>query len=91
MRARVVAPATMRCHDQVVCLVVSLCEDNANFCVKTMYCCVTTTYFLLIYVLCQNYMYCCINLLYELFWRVPIRGGSQNMSYIYTNTNIFLG
>jgi hypothetical protein len=38
MRARVVAPATTRRHDRVVCLVVSLCEDYADFCVKTMYC-----------------------------------------------------
>jgi hypothetical protein len=40
-----VALATTRRHDQVVCLVVSLCEDYAYFCVKTMYCCVKTTDF----------------------------------------------
>jgi hypothetical protein len=39
---RVVAPATMRCHDRVVCPVVSLCEDYTYFYMKTMYCCVKT-------------------------------------------------
>jgi hypothetical protein len=28
--------------DQVVCLVISLCEDYVEFCVKDMYCCVKT-------------------------------------------------
>jgi hypothetical protein len=42
VRAREVAPALTRRHDQVVCLVVSLCEDYADFCVKTMYYCVKT-------------------------------------------------
>jgi hypothetical protein len=44
VRARVsaVALATTRHFDQVVCLVVPLCEDYADFCVKTMYCCVKT-------------------------------------------------
>jgi hypothetical protein len=40
-----VTPATTRRHDRVVCLVVSLCEDYVDFCVKTMYYCVKTTYF----------------------------------------------
>jgi hypothetical protein len=33
------------CHDRVVCFVVSLCQDDANFCEKTMYCCVKTMIF----------------------------------------------
>jgi hypothetical protein len=45
VRLRVVAPATTWCRDRVVCLVVSLCEDYADFCVKTMYYCVKTTNF----------------------------------------------
>jgi hypothetical protein len=45
MRARVVAPATTRCCGRVVCLDVSLCEDYADFCVKTMYFFVKTTDF----------------------------------------------
>jgi hypothetical protein len=52
-RARVVAPATTRHRDRVICHVVSLCEDFANFCVKTMYYCVKTTYFYL-------FMSCCV-------------------------------
>jgi hypothetical protein len=40
MRARAVAPATTRRRDRVVCFVVSLCQDYANFSVKTMYYCV---------------------------------------------------
>jgi hypothetical protein len=35
VRARAVAPTTTRCHDRVVCLVVSLCEDYVDFCLKT--------------------------------------------------------
>jgi hypothetical protein len=31
VRARAVAPATTRHRDRVVCLVVSLCEDYADF------------------------------------------------------------
>jgi hypothetical protein len=27
-------------------------------------------------------MHCYINLLYDLFWRLPIMGGSQNRDYI---------
>jgi hypothetical protein len=39
----------------------------------------------LIYVLlCEDYMYCCIKLLYDLFWRLPMLGGSQNRGYIKT-------
>jgi hypothetical protein len=41
-RARVVAPVTMQRCDRVVCLVVSLCQDYADVCVKTMYCGVNT-------------------------------------------------
>jgi hypothetical protein len=40
MRVRAVAPAMTRCCDRVLYLVVSLCEDYVNFCVKNMYCCV---------------------------------------------------
>jgi hypothetical protein len=42
VRARAVALTMTRCCDRVVCLVVSLCEDFAEFCVKTMYCHVKT-------------------------------------------------
>jgi hypothetical protein len=38
VRERAVALAMRRRHDRVVCLVVSLCEDYAEFCVKIMYC-----------------------------------------------------
>jgi hypothetical protein len=39
----VVAPITTRRHDRVVCDVfMSLYEDYADFCVKTMYYCVKT-------------------------------------------------
>jgi hypothetical protein len=73
VRARVVAPATTRRHDRIVCHV-SLCQDYADFCVKTMYCCAKTE-FLLIYVLCD----CCILfLLHALFLRLPIQGCIQN-------------
>jgi hypothetical protein len=52
-----------------------LCEDYVLLCEDYG--------FSLIYVLlCQNYMYCCINLLYDLFWRPPIQGGSRNRDYI---------
>jgi hypothetical protein len=36
VRTRAVAPATTWHHDLVVYFVVSLCQDYANFCVKTM-------------------------------------------------------
>jgi hypothetical protein len=72
MRLRAVAPATTWCRDRVVCLVVSLCEDYVDFCVKTMYYCVKTGFLLIYGLLYQNYIYCCINLLYDLFWRLPI-------------------
>jgi hypothetical protein len=29
-------------------------------------------------------------LLYDLFWRLPIREGSENRDYIYEKANIFL-
>jgi hypothetical protein len=45
VRARAVAPAMTQRHDRVVCLVVSLYADYADFCVKTMYYCVKTTVF----------------------------------------------
>jgi hypothetical protein len=35
MRTMVMALAMTRHRDRVVCLVVSLCEDYMNFCVKT--------------------------------------------------------
>jgi hypothetical protein len=44
VRMRVVAPATTWRHDQVVCHV-SLCQDYADFCVKTMYYCTKTMNF----------------------------------------------
>jgi hypothetical protein len=47
-----VSPTMMRRHDQVVCLVVSLCEDYVLLCEDYR--------FLLIYVLCEYYMYCFI-------------------------------
>jgi hypothetical protein len=53
VRARVVALATMWRRDRVVCLVVSLCEDYADFCVKTLYCCLKTMDFSL-------FMSCCV-------------------------------
>jgi hypothetical protein len=43
--ARAVALATASHCDRVVYLVVSLCEDYADFCVKTIYCCVKTMNF----------------------------------------------
>jgi hypothetical protein len=42
---RAVAPTMTRRRDQVVCLVVTLCEDYVNFCVNTIYCCVKTINF----------------------------------------------
>jgi hypothetical protein len=44
VRARAVAPEMTWHRDRVVCLVVSLCEDYADFCVKTMPCYVKTMY-----------------------------------------------
>jgi hypothetical protein len=52
-----------------------LCEDYVLLCEDYG--------FSLIYaLLCQTYMYYYINLLYDLFWRLPIWGGRQNMDYI---------
>jgi hypothetical protein len=41
-----------QCSDPVVCLVVSLCEDYVDFCVKTMYCFVKTGFSLIYALLC---------------------------------------
>jgi hypothetical protein len=57
---------------RVICLVVSLCEDYIDFCVKTMYYCAKTG-FLLIYVLSEYYVYCCI-----IFCCIPCFGGSPS-------------
>jgi hypothetical protein len=48
----VVAPATTRRHDRVVCLVVSLCEDYADFCVKTVLLCEDYEFSLIYVLLC---------------------------------------
>jgi hypothetical protein len=75
----VVAPATTRCRDRVVCHV-SLCQDYSYFlCEDYMLMCEDYESSLS-YVLFYD---CCILfLLYALFWRLPIRGGSKNRDYI---------
>jgi hypothetical protein len=39
---RAVTSATIQRRDRVLCLIVSLCEDYTDFCMKTKYCCVKT-------------------------------------------------
>jgi hypothetical protein len=78
VRTRAVTPAmSWRC-DQVVCLVVSLCEDYADFCVNTMSCCVKTV-LLLCYII-----FCCMPC-FEGFHL-----GRQLKHGLYKKTNIFL-
>jgi hypothetical protein len=83
-----VAPATTWRRDRVVCLIVSLCEDCGLLCEDYVLLCEDYGFSLIYILLCQNFMYCCINLLYDLFWRLPIRGGRQHRDYI--KNNIFL-
>jgi hypothetical protein len=64
VRARRVAPATMRRQDRVVCFVVSLYQGYVNFCVKTI-------------LLCEDYEFLLIcillfRLLYTIFDVYPI-------------------
>jgi hypothetical protein len=70
------ASATTRRRDRVVYLVVSLCEYYVFLCEVYVLLCKDYKFSLIYVLLCQNYMYCCINLMYDLFWRLPIRGGS---------------